>query len=194
MALEKEECPIKHQASTPLWGHLRARAQRTSLRSLYSRSSLPLIYKALFSIFTTWLAFLSTWQTDPVTASSPHGAPLPAPFEFLAVRQLGHLGMHCPVLGTWFWFLTAGCSQGLVSLHSTADELQQEKLEGMAPASVYRLQTLPADEAWLVKGRFAVVTLGFSCTFLCFVLPHSTPPPHTCPGDGLCRQTLSAVP
>lgn len=37
------------------------------------------------------------------------------------------------------------------------------------------------------------MALCFRCTFLCFALPILLCLPHTGPGDGLCRQTLSAV-
>lgn len=65
---------------------------------------------------------------------------------------------------------------GSVSPHSTADGLQDEELEGPAQASVCRLQTLPADEAWCWLRAICNCSSGFQLHFLCFALPNFPPP------------------
>lgn len=195
--LEKEECPIKHQASTPLWGHFWGQELRGHLWEVSTLDPLlPLIYKALFSIFTTWLAFP---PPDKQTQSQPFTswAPLPAPFRISCWWETAGSSRACtaPSWGPGFGSWQQAVARGLVSLHSTADELQQEKLEGNGTSLC--LQTSNTPSRWglvLVKGRLQLWLWVSAVRFYVSHYPIPLRLPHTCPGDGLCRQTLSAVP
>jgi hypothetical protein len=65
---------------------------------------------------------------------------------------------------------------------------------GLAQTSVWRLQTPTADEAWCWLRAICNCNSLSQLYFLCFTLLVLPRLPCTCPGDGLCRQTLSVVP
>lgn len=80
--------------------------------------------------------------------------------------QGNHCAIHRPGVGSWQQTLAAG----LVSLHSTADELQHEKLEGNGTGLC--LQTSNTNNRWglvLVKGH---LQLQLSISAVVFYVSH----------------------
>ena len=136
----------------PFWGQeLRGHLWEVSALDLH----LPLVYKALFSIFTTWLAFpppVKQTQSQPLTS----WVPLPAPLQISCWWETAgsSRARTAPSRGHGFGSWQQALARGLVSLHSTADELQQEKLEWNGTGLC--LQTSNTPSRWglvLVKGR-----------------------------------------
>lgn len=179
-----------------LWGPFWGQELRRHLREISALNPhLPLVYKAVFQLHNL-TCFSSTWQADqsqPFTS----WAPLPARFRISCLWDTAGSSRartapsHGPGFGSWQQALASS----LVSRHSTADELQQEKLEWNGTGLC--LQTSNTPSRWglvLVKGHLQLWLWVSAVRYYVSHYPIPLRLPHTCPGDGLCRQTLSAVP
>lgn len=145
---------------------LKAGPLKISLRSCCTRS--------LFSLSTVWLAFpLSDKETCHSPSLTEHHCQSPCQ-SLTPGRQLGRAG-NAPLRGPGFGSWQQTLARGFVSLHSTADELQREKLEGNGIGLC--LQTSNTNSRWglvLVKGH---LQLQLSVSAVLFNVSHYPPCP-----------------